>query len=565
MALRQRRELDSIMETDSQFPGPAENDPPELAIQHAPTLDLQPQIAQHLSEPAHGLPRQQLILSFATTLPMQYTTGSSDTRDSAHPPKKLKLGVAGNARKGKTCALCAHANCSDANTCPNGGYRAIQYDARPLGKTLPARPTLLRSRPEAVGFYRLRWALVNAMLFLLPFLAEIAILVLLGSQLGFRNHQSPVEMVYFLVYCWASSGCGLLFIASVRFPRVFRYHLVIPLILGCRRHHSHFSFMSQCRLKALCGKTDEGPSDDSQSTFTIFILGIINDSISVHTLGSLNIGPLCHLQLRVSVPGGAKKNNANTAGKSGAPRIKERYCNVCNKNINLGNRGEGNWTLHIGGPAHVENVANVKKTRPITNYFSSKPAVASTSTPSTTPASSNSVPVSDPTPSASTSRIIDVDLLVDDVGFDSDLPPHPMDIDPHSALLSRLHIAISTIPSTIPLGCDTDHLTSFSVNPVMLVGPGQDPWEDVVHGVIDAIMYDGGRSKDTVQLSQIICRGELGMTGFANWFFLSSVSRWVCWSLESIVSFKPWSYSRAPLSNLSFPVLHLLLRREQVQ
>ncbi|KAJ6608560.1 hypothetical protein B0H10DRAFT_1955333 [Mycena sp. CBHHK59/15] len=124
MALRQRRELDSIMETDSQFPGPAENDPPELAIQHAPTLDLQPQIAQHPSEPAHGLPRQQLILSFATTLPMQYTTGSSGTRDSAHPPKKLKLGVAGNARKGKTCALCAHANCSDANTCPGRGKRA---------------------------------------------------------------------------------------------------------------------------------------------------------------------------------------------------------------------------------------------------------------------------------------------------------------------------------------------------------------------------------------------------------------------------------------------------------
>ncbi|KAJ6583712.1 hypothetical protein B0H10DRAFT_2234749 [Mycena sp. CBHHK59/15] len=174
-------------------------------------------------------------------------------------------------------------------------------------------------------------------------------------------------------------------------------------------------------------------------------------------------------------------------------------------------------TLHIGGPAHVENVANVKKTRPITNYFSSKPAVTSTSTPSTTPASLNSVPVSDPTPSASTSRIIDVDLLVDDVGFDSDLPPHPMDSDPRGALLSRLRIAISTIPSTIPLGCDTDHLASFSVNPVTLVGPGQDPWEDVVHGVIDAIMYDGGRSKDTVQLSQIIRRGELGMTGFANW------------------------------------------------
>ncbi|KAJ6573360.1 hypothetical protein B0H10DRAFT_1964027 [Mycena sp. CBHHK59/15] len=38
----------------------------------------------------------------------------------------------------------------------------VRYDARPLGKTLPARPTLLRSRPEAVGFHRLHWAFVLA-------------------------------------------------------------------------------------------------------------------------------------------------------------------------------------------------------------------------------------------------------------------------------------------------------------------------------------------------------------------------------------------------------------------
>jgi hypothetical protein len=31
-------------------------------------------------------------------------------------------------------------------------------------------------------------------------------------------------------------------------------------------------------------------------------------------------------------------------------------------------------------------------------------------------------------------------------------------------------------------------------------------------------MYDGGRSKNSVELAQSIRRGEMGMTGLANWF-----------------------------------------------
>ncbi|KAJ6532202.1 hypothetical protein B0H10DRAFT_2128662 [Mycena sp. CBHHK59/15] len=37
----------------------------------------------------------------------------------------------------------------------------VKYDDRPSGKSLPARPTLIESLPEAVGFNRVCWASVH--------------------------------------------------------------------------------------------------------------------------------------------------------------------------------------------------------------------------------------------------------------------------------------------------------------------------------------------------------------------------------------------------------------------
>ncbi|KAJ6575539.1 hypothetical protein B0H10DRAFT_1963818 [Mycena sp. CBHHK59/15] len=122
--------------------------------------------------------------------------------------------------------------------------------------------------------------------------------------------------------------------------------------------------------------------------------------LTPYTLASLKIRPLSHLQLRVSVPSGAK-DNAKAAGISGASSIKEQYCDTCSRNINLGKGGKGNWMLHVDSLAHLAKDATAEelgKTKPIANYFAPKPAVASTSTLSTTPASSNSVLISAPTP-----------------------------------------------------------------------------------------------------------------------------------------------------------------------
>jgi hypothetical protein len=61
------------------------------------------------------------------------------------------------------------------------------------------------------------------------------------------------------------------FTADILFPHFFRYRLILYLILGRRRHRSHFSFMSQRRLNSTCGR----------SHFTIFVLGASHRSLPV--------------------------------------------------------------------------------------------------------------------------------------------------------------------------------------------------------------------------------------------------------------------------------------------
>ncbi|KAJ6616569.1 hypothetical protein B0H10DRAFT_1949035 [Mycena sp. CBHHK59/15] len=244
------------------------------------------------------------------------------------------------------------------------------------------------------------------------------------------------------------------------------------------------------------------------------------------TLASLGIGPLSHLQLRVRVPGGATGGANKDAGgaASGSNPNQERYCDTCSRSIKLGKGGEGNWTIHMESPAHRKGVSSAlqaAKTKQITNYFSTKPSrtVTSTLVPPTTQTSlsSNSEPVPNPAPIFPTSRIPDVELPMNGVALDLNPLRRPISTDPCGALLGRLRVTISTLPTTIPIACDTDLLAQFSVNPVMLIGCDQDPWEDVIHRMIDTFTYEGGRPRDSLQLSQFIRRGELGMTGFANW------------------------------------------------
>jgi hypothetical protein len=142
---------------------------------------------------------------------------------------------------------------------------------------------LFTTRTEALASHSLQWALANLILFLFPSL--ILATYTIGAQLGFQNHDTPRQLADFLAYFsfWAGSASiftGKSFYiyftdrliglpASMIFPQFFRYHLAVPLILGRRRHRSHFSFKSQRRLHRVCVK----------SVFTIFVLGLNHRSL----------------------------------------------------------------------------------------------------------------------------------------------------------------------------------------------------------------------------------------------------------------------------------------------
>jgi hypothetical protein len=84
-------------------------------------------------------------------------------------------------------------------------------------------------------------------------------------------------------------------------------------------------------------------------------------------------------------------------------------------------------------------------------------------------------------------------------------------------ILGKLRTAISTLPLQVPVATQTDFLASFAVNPVDLVQPNRDPWEEFIHGHFDSFLLHGPQPRSTIELSELIRRGELGMDRFLIW------------------------------------------------
>ncbi|KAJ6569968.1 hypothetical protein B0H10DRAFT_2238051 [Mycena sp. CBHHK59/15] len=76
---------------------------------------------------------------------------------------------------------------------------------------------------------------------------------------------------------------------------------------------------------------------------------------------------------------------------------------------------------------------------------------------------------------------------------------------------------ISTLPSSVPAAQNGDLISTFAVDPTTLILPGQDAWEDVIHGLFNCLLLNGAHHKNTVELSGVIRRGPLGMNGFFSW------------------------------------------------
>ena len=75
---------------------------------------------------------------------------------------------------------------------------------------------------------------------------------------------------------------------------------------------------------------------------------------------------------------------------------------------------------------------------------------------------------------------------------------------PLPALLHRLKNAIASLPDSVPAGNNTDVFSAFALDPRLCLEPGQDPWEDLVHEVFDALLWQ----RTTIDLSHLVRRGS---------------------------------------------------------
>ena len=93
-------------------------------------------------------------------------------------------------------------------------------------------------------------------------------------------------------------------------------------------------------------------------------------------------------------------------------------------------------------------------------------------------------------------------------------PPPSPDVDfTTTTLLRRLHVTILNLPSTVPLENESDSIASFSSDPRLGLEGGRDVWEDVIHPSFDKLLYN----RTTINVSQVIRCGPLGMDGFYEW------------------------------------------------
>ncbi|KAJ7187789.1 hypothetical protein C8R46DRAFT_1241005 [Mycena filopes] len=188
-----------------------------------------------------------------------------------------------------------------------------------------------------------------------------------------------------------------------------------------------------------------------------------------------------------------------------------RYCDLCKRWIGFGDGGESNWNRHIISPDHKKKI-KPPEAKSISRFFTKavpRPASSVPAVPAVPRALAHSSPAA---PEASSSRIIDVDAVADQpasvVGPISGL---------REDILARLRAAITTLPQSVPVATEADLLALFAVNPVTLVQPDTDPWEEFIHDNFDTFLLDGPRHKTTIELSELIRRGELGMEGFLIW------------------------------------------------
>ncbi|KAJ7749861.1 hypothetical protein B0H14DRAFT_3603375 [Mycena olivaceomarginata] len=428
----------------------------------------------------------------------------------------------------------------------------IKYDDRPKSKSLPVRGTLFPTKSEALLRHWIAWACVNMALFLLPSSIIYATIHLFGACLGLGADPAPQQMAYCMAYFSCVTGAALLFIATIFFPRFFRYHLIVPLILGRPRHRSHFSFISQRRAKPAY----------RESEFSIFILGLSRLGASCRslplcvskdttvdevyrklaalglvpntrhyllyflhcgrrtswndTMRSLEVGPLSQLELRARFLGGVDDAAAITLWQKDEHVVGKATCPDCGLLLGYGPGGVQNLEDKHRGSQNCINARRRRDKRPLKDgsmhsFFKPKvPAVPPT--------------IQSPAPfvfGSSTSSALEgnsTPVPVATSAVPSTAPPQLLQ------LLDQLREHCTRLPSTVPGADESSPLAVFSNDPESYVSNSTAPgelWEElqsVFHGAFDY-------GKGLEEREKMVQTGPQGLGGFLRFMEYFIVTR----------------------------------------
>ncbi|KAL6299445.1 hypothetical protein BKA93DRAFT_829917 [Sparassis latifolia] len=224
------------------------------------------------------------------------------------------------------------------------------------------------------------------------------------------------------------------------------------------------------------------------------------------------------------------KKKVATSKELGEPT---RFCDVCNKDVNVGTGGQANWDAHVGSKNHVKAAAQALSSgreRKITTFFS-KPVQP----PSHVPGPSKISLYNNFTQRnlhSTSSDICDLTLDSEDSTAVSLKPSlHPAALHATSALsrdsvpsssstsstmlISVLRTTIKSLPVTVAIGQLHEPLACFAIDPVLPVN--NDEYESAwqfVDQVLNRVIGFGASDSD---IAQLISRGPLGMDGLCRW------------------------------------------------
>ena len=213
-------------------------------------------------------------------------------------------------------------------------------------------------------------------------------------------------------------------------------------------------------------------------------------------------------------------------------------CTICRIDVNVSTGGPKNFEAHLASKKHLMNVKAAEKAsktlKPtlISNFFVKRHDIPPSYQPPPAPQllDRNAIHLAPAGPScAGTSRTISSTGNTDTMDVDATLAA--LDLRPSTQtgtsgttsthpLVSCLRAVCASLPSSVPVGQESEPFAAFSGDPRDSIVAGDDPWESVVDPCLNRVI---GFGMSTHQIADTIRRGPYGIDGFCQWIEICMV------------------------------------------